>query len=89
MKKTNIIQRGSFSKIPSIAKYPNLLDIQLNSFQEFLQENVAPDKREEQGLQAVFLSTFPILKFMETRSPSLALAVFKTLVTVFELERLE
>ncbi|GAB4336943.1 MAG: DNA-directed RNA polymerase subunit beta [Calditrichia bacterium] len=61
MKETSLIQRESFSKIPTIVEYPDLLDIQLRSFEDFLQENVAPDQREDKGLQAVFRATFPIL----------------------------
>lgn len=65
MKETNIIDRVFFSKIPTIAKYPDLLDIQRNSYQEFLQEFVSPDKREDKGLQAVFIATFPIVDSRE------------------------
>ena len=65
MKKSNEIQRESFSKIPSKVEYPDLLDIQLDSFKEFLQENTPPEERDELGLQAVFLSTFPIVDSRE------------------------
>ncbi len=65
MKETNLIDREFFSKIPSLVEYPDLLDIQRQSFQEFLQEFVMPDKREEKGLQAVFLATFPIVDSRE------------------------
>ena len=40
---------------------PDLLEVQLNSFEDFLQLKVPPDKRERKGLQAVFLNVFPIL----------------------------
>ena len=39
---------------------PGLLDIQVESFQTFLQNDVSDDKRKEQGLQAVFKSIFPV-----------------------------
>jgi len=65
LKETNLIDREFFSKIPSLVEYPDLLDIQRKSFQEFLQEFVMPDKREEKGLQAVFLATFPIVDSRE------------------------
>lgn len=39
---------------------PNLLDIQLDSYDWFLQKNTPPGAREKQGLQAVFHSIFPI-----------------------------
>ena len=65
MKETKLIEREYFSKIPTIVDYPDLLDIQRKSFQEFLQESVSPDKREEKGLQAVFHGTFPIVDSRE------------------------
>ena len=40
---------------------PDLLDIQLDSFEDFLQMDVPPDQRVPKGLQAVFLNVFPIL----------------------------
>ncbi|MFC1502185.1 DNA-directed RNA polymerase subunit beta, partial [bacterium] len=39
---------------------PDLLDIQIRSFKQFLQDDVLPAKRNIQGLQEVFLSLFPI-----------------------------
>ncbi len=65
MKTGVMIQRESFSKIPTDVEYPDLLDIQRQSFREFLQEDVPPDQREEKGLQAVFLSIFPIVDSRE------------------------
>jgi len=61
----NLIHRESFSKIPTIAVYPDLLDIQRKSFEEFLQEYISPDKRTDQGLQGVFQATFPIVDSRE------------------------
>ncbi len=65
MKRSKLIEREYFSKITSIAEYPDLLDIQRKSFYEFLQESVSPDKRETIGLQAVFQATFPIVDSRE------------------------
>ena len=59
------IQRKTFSKITSAVEMPDLLDIQLKSFQEFLQADIAPNKRKVQGLQEVFLSLFPIMDSRE------------------------
>ncbi len=47
-------------------KYPDLLHLQLKSYAEFLQENVAPSKRLPAGLQQAFLSNFPIDDNSET-----------------------
>jgi DNA-directed RNA polymerase subunit beta len=60
--------RKSFSKIPKVIEIPNLIDIQKHSFDKFLQANVAPDKRDDTGLQGVFNDVFPIKDFNETSS---------------------
>jgi DNA-directed RNA polymerase subunit beta len=52
--------RVCFSKIPEIMEVPNLLAIQLESYAAFLQANVDPEKRKNQGLESVFRSVFPI-----------------------------
>ena len=43
-------ERISFSKVTHPHEYPNLLDIQVKSFQEFLQLETTPDKRSKEGL---------------------------------------
>ena len=55
--------RKDFSKIPSIVEIPNLIEIQQQSYEQFLQKDVASEKREEMGLQAVFKSVFPIADY--------------------------
>ncbi len=52
--------RITFSSITPAIDSPDLLNVQLESFEDFLQINVDPDKRENKGLQAVFNSNFPI-----------------------------
>lgn len=58
-------RRISFSKLKSVIDLPDLLDIQLRSFEEFFQANVAPNKRKDLGLQAVFTGIFPIVDSRE------------------------
>ena len=58
--KKDFIERVSFSKILSVVEMPDLLDIQIQSFRDFLQDDVPPSKRKVQGIQEVFLSLFPI-----------------------------
>ena len=58
-------QRKSFSKISTVTELPDLLNIQLESFEQFLQSDVVPEKREDKGLQAVFKSIFPIVDSRE------------------------
>jgi DNA-directed RNA polymerase subunit beta len=47
------------------AELPDLLDIQLKSFRDFLQFDIPPEERKETGLQAVFKSVFPIVDSRE------------------------
>jgi DNA-directed RNA polymerase subunit beta len=57
---TNSNDRISFSKIPEILEYPDLLNVQLESWGNFLQADVPPEKRQSKGLQKIFLMNFPI-----------------------------
>src|SRR6267142_35540 len=52
--------REDFGKIPSIVEIPNLIEIQKQSYEQFLQKEISPERRDETGLQAVFKSVFPI-----------------------------
>tara|TARA_B100002052_G_scaffold254729_1_gene244479 strand:+ start:4546 stop:8319 length:3774 start_codon:yes stop_codon:yes gene_type:complete len=50
----------SFSNLQEIVDIPDLLGLQVNSMETFLQEEVLPEKRENIGLEAVFRNIFPI-----------------------------
>ncbi|HKB84724.1 MAG TPA: DNA-directed RNA polymerase subunit beta [Ignavibacteriaceae bacterium] len=52
--------RISFGRIESVIESPDLLSIQTDSFEDFIQMRVLPAKRENKGLQQVFSSNFPI-----------------------------
>ena len=52
--------RRSFEKIPSVMDLPNLLTTQLESYDKFLQREIDPLKRKNQGLEQVINSIFPI-----------------------------
>ena len=62
------VQRKSFEKIPQLIELPGLIDVQKASYKEFLQADVAAEKRTNVGLEAVFKSVFPIHSFEETAS---------------------
>ncbi len=64
----NLRFRRTFGRIKKIIEFPNLIDIQKRSYEEFLQRGVPPEGRRDQGLQAVFKSVFPIKDFNETAS---------------------
>ena len=53
--------RKSFAKRASVLDVPYLLATQLQSFKDFLQDEVPPEKRKNEGLQAAFTSIFPIV----------------------------
>jgi DNA-directed RNA polymerase subunit beta len=55
--------RKDFGKLPGILQVPYLLSIQLDSYRNFLQEDQAPDVREDSGLHAAFKSVFPIVSY--------------------------
>ncbi|MDR2377221.1 MAG: DNA-directed RNA polymerase subunit beta, partial [Puniceicoccales bacterium] len=52
--------RISFGKLREIIAPPNFIEIQLQSFVDFLQKDTAPEKRRPIGLQAAFQEAFPI-----------------------------
>jgi len=58
--------RHDFSKIPTSVRIPNLIEIQRESYNRFLQMDLLPEERENTGLQAVFKSVFPISDFRGT-----------------------
>jgi len=53
-------ERINFGKIKEPIAPPNLIELQTNSYREFLQLDIAPSKRKNTGLQAVFTEVFPI-----------------------------
>ena len=61
MAKTNgSIERRSFGKIKEVVEMPNLLSVQIDSFEDFLQMDTAPRQRLRRGLHLVFESIFPV-----------------------------
>jgi DNA-directed RNA polymerase subunit beta len=58
---SRVTERINFGKIKEIVVPPNMIELQTNSYQEFLQADAAPKKRRKHiGLEAVFLEVFPI-----------------------------
>ena len=53
--------RIDYGKIPQVMEIPHLLEVQLASYERFLQRKVPIDKRDDIGLQAVFNSVFPVV----------------------------
>ena len=57
--------RKSYGRIPTVAPMPNLIEVQKNSYEAFLQRDIAKSERTDTGLQEVFKSVFPIKDFSE------------------------
>lgn len=68
MAKVREIERKSYSKLREILEVPNLLQVQKESFREFLQAEIEPEKRKNVGLQTIFNETFPITDVHENYS---------------------
>ncbi len=60
--------RRNFGKIPKIVAFPNLVEMQKESYARFLQSDISPEKRKDEGLQGAFKSVFPIKDFTGTAS---------------------
>jgi len=58
-------QRLDFAKIQGTIQIPNLIEVQMKSYQRFLQMDLLPSERDDGGLQSVFTSVFPIRDFRE------------------------
>ena len=65
MATTQPIDRIYFGKIEEAIETPNLIEVQLDSYKEFLQQDVAPKERKPMGLEAVFREVFPIDSYDE------------------------
>src|SRR5215211_4140114 len=59
-------KRVDFSKIYTSARIPNLIEVQRESYDRFLQMDLIPEERDSIGLQSVFSSIFPVSDFRET-----------------------
>ena len=57
---SKLIERYSFGKIVDRGEMPHFLEFQINSYEDFLQAGVAPQKRENKGFEAIFNEIFPI-----------------------------
>ena len=57
--------RMSFGRIPEAVRMPNLIEVQRSSYEQFLQREVRPAQRRDEGIEAVFKSVFPIKDFNE------------------------
>ena len=61
-----VIERKDFSKIRAYIDIPDLIEIQRRSYEQFLQIECEPHRRQEKGLQAALTSVFPIADYNNT-----------------------
>ena len=50
----------TFGSLKAVAQPPDLIEIQTQSFKEFIQADVPPQKRKPIGLEGIFREIFPI-----------------------------
>ncbi len=55
--------RKNFGTVKKVIDIPYLIEMQRSSYDKFMQRDVAPEAREDIGLQAAFQSVFPITDF--------------------------
>ncbi len=60
------MKKTTFARIDPIIELPQLLEMQVRSYEEFLQKDVSPADRKLHGLQTAFLDVFPITSADET-----------------------
>ena len=58
--------RNHFSRPQKLIEVPNLIQLQRESYEKFLQKDVDPEKRSLDGLESVMKSVFPIEDFNKT-----------------------
>jgi DNA-directed RNA polymerase subunit beta len=54
------MQIRHYGKIPEVSRIPNLVELQTKSYRDFLQADVPPSERRNQGLEAIIREIFPI-----------------------------
>jgi DNA-directed RNA polymerase subunit beta len=60
MRYINDLNRFTFAKVKSVLDYPDFLNVQVQSFQEFFQLETPAESRNDEGLFKVFAENFPI-----------------------------
>jgi DNA-directed RNA polymerase subunit beta len=61
----NHSERINFGRLREVIQPPNLIEIQISSYLDFLQKGIPEKQRKPQGLEAVFREVFPILSYDE------------------------
>jgi DNA-directed RNA polymerase subunit beta len=59
------VTRKSYASLPDATEMPNFLEVQIQSYDEFLQAGVPPAKRAVKGLHQIFTEIFPVTDIHE------------------------
>ena len=57
---SKLVERLDFGRIKNRGEMPHFLEFQLNSYEDFLQSKVSPNRRENKGFELAFREIFPI-----------------------------
>ena len=68
-------QRISFSSVKNRMHYPDFLEVQLKSFQDFFQLDTTAENRKNEGLYKVFMENFPIRGIISYWSSSTTMSI--------------
>ncbi|MEA2030781.1 MAG: DNA-directed RNA polymerase subunit beta [candidate division Zixibacteria bacterium] len=68
MTRTAMKERKSFGSLVDATEMPNLLEVQLKSYQDFMQTDISPGKRNLSGLHKIFSDIFPVTDIHERYS---------------------
>jgi DNA-directed RNA polymerase subunit beta len=63
-----VVERKNFGKLREIIDPPDLIEVQTKSYADFLQRDVPPEERKNQGLQGVFKEVLPIESMTDAMS---------------------
>ena len=56
-------RQRDFSKVADATAIPDLIEIQIVAYERFLQRDVEPSKRKNEGLEALLREIFPIVSY--------------------------
>lgn len=68
MARSKMLERINYGTLVDATEMPNLLDVQLMSYNDFLQPDIPPEKRELKGLHQIFTEIFPVTDVHENYS---------------------
>jgi DNA-directed RNA polymerase subunit beta len=60
------MEARDYRKVGDAVPVPNLVAVQTESYKRFLQLDAEPDKRKDEGLEAILQESFPILSYDES-----------------------